>query len=396
MSATLVETAEYLGTATYSPDDNKLRFTPFARLSKEDYEKVKAAGFAWAPRQQIFVAGMWTPSRADLLTEICGEIGDEDTTLVERAEERAERFGDYKASRLRDAESADRAVHAIADNIPLGQPILVGHHSEKHARKDAERIDNGMRRACKMWETAQYWQDRAEGARSHARHQDRADVRYRRIRTIEADKRKQETTRKECEARNKLWDKVGSREQALAVANYDHISACFPIDKYPRPEGASQYEGAMGFWSALSDDILGWEEARERSIRCHVRTIARVERWIEHHTFRLEYERAMLDEQGGIATSPTDYEVGGTINACGTRCTILKINRGASGDIVSVSTNNRSWPRVVSVEKINEYEPPTEEAQAAAKARNKLPPLVNYNGEGLSRMNAQKSAEGVK
>jgi hypothetical protein len=37
----------------------------------------------------------WTPSRADLLLELCGEIGDEDTSLVERAEERADRFDSY-------------------------------------------------------------------------------------------------------------------------------------------------------------------------------------------------------------------------------------------------------------------------------------------------------------
>ncbi|HMF62793.1 MAG TPA: DUF3560 domain-containing protein, partial [Edaphobacter sp.] len=74
---------------------------------------------------------------------MCGEIDDEDTSLVERAEERADRFVDYKHKRISDAERAHEAVSRIADNIPLGQPILVGYHSERHARKDAERIENG-------------------------------------------------------------------------------------------------------------------------------------------------------------------------------------------------------------------------------------------------------------
>lgn len=77
---------EYLGTATYSPEDNKLRLYPDARLSKEDYARFKAAGFKWAPKQELFVAPMWTPERADLLEETCGEIGDEDKSLVERSE----------------------------------------------------------------------------------------------------------------------------------------------------------------------------------------------------------------------------------------------------------------------------------------------------------------------
>lgn len=147
-------------TATYSPEDNKLRLYASSRLDKETYERVKAAGFRWAPRQELFVAPMWTPSREDLLLELAGEIGDEDKTLVERQEERAERFTEY--------------------NIPLGQPILVGHHSERHARKDAERIENGMRRAVKMWDTAQYWKDRAAGAIQLAKYKERPDVRARR------------------------------------------------------------------------------------------------------------------------------------------------------------------------------------------------------------------------
>ena len=41
---------------------------------------------------------MWTPEREDLLLELCGEIEDEDTTLIERAEARAERFEDTAKS----------------------------------------------------------------------------------------------------------------------------------------------------------------------------------------------------------------------------------------------------------------------------------------------------------
>jgi hypothetical protein len=47
---------------------------------------VKAAGFRWAPKQDLFVAPMWTPAREDLLIELCGEIDDEDTSLVERGD----------------------------------------------------------------------------------------------------------------------------------------------------------------------------------------------------------------------------------------------------------------------------------------------------------------------
>ena len=61
-------------TATYSAEDNKLRLYASQRLDSETYARVKAAGFKWAPKQELFVAPMWTPAREDLLIELAGEI----------------------------------------------------------------------------------------------------------------------------------------------------------------------------------------------------------------------------------------------------------------------------------------------------------------------------------
>jgi hypothetical protein len=137
--------------ATYSPEDNKLRLYSTTRLDSETYDRVKEAGFKWAPKQELFVAPMWTPTREDLCVELAGEIGDEDTPLVERAEAKAERLEDLSERCAHDADRAHKAIHAIADGITFGRPILVGHHSERHARKDAEKIENGMRKAVECW-----------------------------------------------------------------------------------------------------------------------------------------------------------------------------------------------------------------------------------------------------
>src|SRR5471032_19106 len=121
--------------ATYSPEDNKLRLYSTSRLDSELYARVKEAGFIFAPKQDFFVAPMWTPAREDLLLELCGEVGDEDTSLVDRAEDRADRFEDYSDKRASEAITARAGVAAITDHIPLGQPILVGHHNERRARR---------------------------------------------------------------------------------------------------------------------------------------------------------------------------------------------------------------------------------------------------------------------
>lgn len=313
---------------TYSPEDNKLRLYADGRLDPDTYQRVRAAGFIWAPKQQIFVAPMWTPSREDLAIELCGEIGDEDKSLVERAEERAERFEDYSDKREADANRARDTVSAIADNIPLGQPILVGHHSEKHARKDAERIENGMRKAVQMWEQSKYWEQRAKGAIRHAKYKERPDVRARRIKGLEADLRKQEKNKKQAETMLRLWandcagikKKDGSEttflERAKMVCNfYDNVYMSFPVSEYPRPEGASTYEGSTSLWSALggTDEVpfITPEQARDIAEKAHRRTIAHCERWISHLNNRLTYERAMLQETGGTVTDRKGPEKGG-------------------------------------------------------------------------------------
>lgn len=314
-------------TATYSPDDNKLRLYASTRLDPETYARVKTAGFKWAPKQELFVAPMWTPSREDFLKSLCGEIEDEDRSLIERAEERAERFGEYSEKRAAESSNAHAAVREIADAIPFGQPILVGHHSEKRARKDAERIHNGMRKAVDLWETSKYWTERAAGAIGHAKYKELPEVRARRIKTIEADKRKREKSTKEAQLFLKMWSTLSddtkwkakggdvptTKERGLFISNRDHISMCFPLDKYPRQPPASQYEGSKSLWSAIDDGVISAEQARDIAIPIHERQIAWNARWIAHYDNRLAYEKAMLAESGGIETDKTKPEVGGAI-----------------------------------------------------------------------------------
>ncbi len=285
-------------TATYSPEDNKLRLSASSRLDAATYSRVQAAGFRWAPKQEIFVAPMWTPERAALCEELAGEIGDEDTSLVERAEIRADRFGDYSEKRAKDSERAREQVNRIADGIPMGQPILVGHHSERHARKDVERIENGMRKSIKMWETSKYWTSRAAGALRHAKYKELPAVRARRIKGLLADERKLQKTAKENTAFVAAWRQVDTRDKGLAVSNLCYLSQCFPLTEYPRDPPASQYEGQMSMWSAMDGGVISWEMAQSLSINRLERSNVSASQWLAHIANRLTYERAMLDEQG--------------------------------------------------------------------------------------------------
>lgn len=305
--------------ATYSPDDNKLRLYPSARLSPAEYERVKKAGFKWAPKQDLFFAPMWTPQREDLCLELAGEIEDEDKTLIERAEDRADRFDGYSERRAKEAQQQHNAVDRLVEHIPLGQPILIGHHSERAARRDAERIQNGMRKAVQLWDRSTYWTERAERAIKHAKYKELPAVRARRIKKLEAELRSSLRDKEESELRLRLWGRENlSHELAMEIANRCSISRCFTLAEYPREEPATQYEGPMSLWSALRDNVCTVEQARVIAIRSAEAVLAWALRWIAHYEMRLSYERAMLGEAGGIVTDRAKPEKGGAVRVwCG-------------------------------------------------------------------------------
>lgn len=282
--------------ATYSPEDNKLRLYPGYRLDANEYAAIKGAGFIWAPKQELFVAPAWTPSREDFLLNWCDDIGDEDTSLVDRAEQRAERFEQYSERRAQDADCARQAVANIADNIPTGQPILVGHHSERHARKDAKRIENGMRKAVKLWRQSEYWTRRASGALRHAKYKEQPGVRARRIKTLEADKRKHERNKSHAGKTIEIWTKLSDNDCTI-IKRKDGTPTTF-YDRAVYIAGNTSFSGSYGIYSDLTANRITPEQAQERCITESRAIVEHSVRFIEHLDNRLAYEKAMLEEQG--------------------------------------------------------------------------------------------------
>ncbi|PIP94762.1 MAG: hypothetical protein COW00_01850 [Bdellovibrio sp. CG12_big_fil_rev_8_21_14_0_65_39_13] len=115
--------------------------------------------------------GMFSFWEGDLTIEIAKAIKEggrlsftgQQEKKEERAEKRAERFENYSDSSSKRSEMRFNAASQVSDLIPMGQPILVGHHSEKRHRRDLERIDTNMRKGIEENKKANYYQDRAAG-----------------------------------------------------------------------------------------------------------------------------------------------------------------------------------------------------------------------------------------
>lgn len=80
----------------------------------------------------------------------------------EKQEARRERYIALAKKKRAESEEAYKAQREMRDRIPFGQPILIGHHSEKGHRRLLDRADNKMRKSIELGETADYYERRAE------------------------------------------------------------------------------------------------------------------------------------------------------------------------------------------------------------------------------------------
>jgi len=80
----------------------------------------------------------------------------------ERQEAKQERYNYLSQKAEREAEQRRATSNIISSFIPMGQPILCGHHSEGRHRRDIERIQNNFSKSIELQEKAEYYKNKAE------------------------------------------------------------------------------------------------------------------------------------------------------------------------------------------------------------------------------------------
>jgi hypothetical protein len=166
-----------------------------------------------------------------------------------------------RAQRLTaEADSLFRSARQAIEHIPPGQPILVGHHSEKHHRRDLARHDTRMRKAVETHKRAEEAARRAaiESTAISSDDPDAADKIRERIAELEAKQQR-------MIAANKLVrkeDRVG-----LAAMGFTPTV----IDGLLSPDFAGRY-GFPGYM--LTNNNGNIRRLRERLVELERRTTA--------------------------------------------------------------------------------------------------------------------------
>jgi frataxin-like iron-binding protein CyaY len=78
----------------------------------------------------------------------------------ERKELRKERLKAGIEKSKKEIESLNKRGNDISRFIPLGQPILIGHHSEKRHRRDIEKLNNYTKKRIEEYNKVEYYENK--------------------------------------------------------------------------------------------------------------------------------------------------------------------------------------------------------------------------------------------
>lgn len=130
----------------------------------------------------------------------------------ERAEERAERYEGYADNAAQRSESLHAQARQMADGIPFGQPVLVGHHSEKRDRNYRGRIHSKFEKSFEEQKKAEHYEQKAAAA-SRTAAEKSLPFMHRRLKEAEANLRKLTANLEKCEAPGYLENSTVSPER---------------------------------------------------------------------------------------------------------------------------------------------------------------------------------------
>lgn len=88
-------------------------------------------------------------------------------TREEKKQARIERYEQYARNAETASTQAYNYSHKLVENIPFGQPILVGHHSERAHRNALDKSWNAMGKSVKLSEKAEYYERKANAAENN-------------------------------------------------------------------------------------------------------------------------------------------------------------------------------------------------------------------------------------
>ena len=125
-----------------------------------------------------------------------------------------------------EGKAAGDAASRILDCIPLGQPILVGHHSERRHRSDLDRADRAMRKSVECDKRAQELRQKAHAVGTGGVSSDDPEA-VQKLKSKLAELERTQSFRKKV---NEAWRKAGKPAPDAGPVVWDKVGELAGID----------------------------------------------------------------------------------------------------------------------------------------------------------------------
>ena len=130
-----------------------------------------------------------------------------------KQEARRQRYLDRAANAEKEFEATHERAHQMAQTIPFGQPILVGHHSEKRDRNFRNKIHDTFGKAFAALDKAKHYEDKAASVGRGGISSDDPDA----IKKLRAELANAENSHAKMKAANVAIRKNATQEARLAA-----------------------------------------------------------------------------------------------------------------------------------------------------------------------------------
>lgn len=169
-----------------------------------------------------------------------GSYADYVARREERLARKSTRYGVWAEKRIEKKEEVEARYHQIADIIPFGQPILVGHHSEGRHRRDLDRLHNLAGKEIEHIQKAEKFAHKSEACAAALEQQTNPAFCARRIEEAEVGIRK---------AQKELLIPPWSGDKDAHIAHWTGWLA--------------HYQEQLAFWTARLESAGGLPVSRE-------------------------------------------------------------------------------------------------------------------------------------
>lgn len=182
------------------------------------------------------------------------------TAYDEKIKAKRARYAARAEAKRDEAKQRESAARRIGDMIPLGQPILVGHHSEKRHRRDVDRMARGFDRAIEADRDAKRLAHKAATYGKHGVSSDDPNA----VDKLRAKLAEMEAKRDAFKARNKDARKAG--EETLPAYVLKNLGA--NIRRYKkRIENLKRNAGRVANPDIIGDGFRIEENTEDNRVR---------------------------------------------------------------------------------------------------------------------------------